>query len=66
MISKIVIVILMYYCHKPEELRDRKVAAPVYKTENTDVVIRHAVHVASSTRNSWQSLRRQEAVARSV
>jgi hypothetical protein len=29
-----------------EELLDRKVAAPIYKTENTDVEIRHADHVA--------------------
>jgi hypothetical protein len=31
-----------------EELLDRKVAAPVYKTENTAVGIRHADHVAPS------------------
>jgi hypothetical protein len=31
-----------------EELLDRKVAAPVYKTENTAVGIRHAEHVAPS------------------
>jgi hypothetical protein len=31
-----------------EELLDRKVAAPVYKTENTAVGIRHAEHVAFS------------------
>jgi hypothetical protein len=49
-----------------EELLDRKVAAPVWKTENTAVGIRHAEHVAPSIRTSWQSLRRQEAVARSV
>jgi hypothetical protein len=49
-----------------EELLDRKVAAPVYKTENTAVGIRHADHVAPSNRKSWQSLRRQAAVARSV
>jgi hypothetical protein len=48
------------------ELLDRKVADPVYKTENTAVEIRHADHVAPSIRNSWQSLRRQAAVARSV
>jgi hypothetical protein len=29
-----------------EELLDRKVEAPVYKTENTAVGIRHADHVA--------------------
>jgi hypothetical protein len=29
-----------------EELLDRKVAAPVYKAENTAVGIRHADHVA--------------------
>jgi hypothetical protein len=33
-----------------EELFDRKVAAPVYKTENTAVGIRHADHVAPSIR----------------
>jgi hypothetical protein len=49
-----------------EELLDRKVAAPVYKTENTAVGIRHAVRVAPSIRKSWQSLRRQAVVARSV
>jgi hypothetical protein len=49
-----------------EELLDRKVAAPVYKTENKAVGIRHADHVTPSIRNSWQSLRRQAAVARSV
>jgi hypothetical protein len=46
-----------------EELLDRKVAAPVYKTENTAVGIRHADYMA---RKSWQSLRLQAAVARSV
>jgi hypothetical protein len=35
-----------------EELLDRKVAAPVYKTENTAVGIRHADNVAPSIRNS--------------
>jgi hypothetical protein len=49
-----------------EEILDRKVAAPVYKTENTAVGIRHAHHVAPSIRKSWQSLHRQAAVARSV
>jgi hypothetical protein len=49
-----------------EELLDRKVAAPVWKTENTAVGIRHADHVAPSIHTSWQSLRRQAAVARSV
>jgi hypothetical protein len=33
-----------------EELLDRKVAAPVYKTENTAVGIRHADHVSPSIR----------------
>jgi hypothetical protein len=37
-----------------EELLDRKVAAPVYKTENTAVGTRHADHVATSIRKSWQ------------
>jgi hypothetical protein len=49
-----------------EELLERKVAAPVEKTENTAVGIRHADHVAPSIRKSRQSLRRQAAVARSV
>jgi hypothetical protein len=40
-----------------EVLLDRKVAAPVYETENTAVGIRHADHVAPSIRKSWQSLR---------
>jgi hypothetical protein len=35
-----------------EELLDRKVAAPVYKTENTVVGIRHADHVAAYIRKS--------------
>jgi hypothetical protein len=47
-----------------EVLLDRKVAAPVYKTENTAVGIRHADHVAPSIRKSWQSLGRHAAVAR--
>jgi hypothetical protein len=34
--------------------------------ENTAGGIRHADHVASSIRTSWQSLHRQAAVARSV
>jgi hypothetical protein len=41
-----------------EELLDRKVAAPVYKTENKVVGIRHAYHVAPTIRKSWKSLRR--------
>jgi hypothetical protein len=49
-----------------EELLDRKIAAPVYKTENTAVEIRDADYVAPSIRKSWQSLRRQAAVALSV
>jgi hypothetical protein len=48
-----------------EEVLDRKVAAPVQKTENTAVGIRHADHVAPSIRKRWQSLRRQAVVARS-
>jgi hypothetical protein len=36
-----------------EELLERKVVAPVYKTENTAVGIRHADHVAPSIRKSW-------------
>jgi hypothetical protein len=48
------------------ELLDRKVAAPVEKTGNTAVGIRHADHVTTFIRRSWQSPRRQLAVARSV
>jgi hypothetical protein len=40
-----------------EELLDRKVATPVYKTENTAVGIHHADHVAPSIFKRWQSLR---------
>jgi hypothetical protein len=47
-----------------EELLDRKVAAPVQKTENTAVGIRNADHVAPSIRkkvgnhfpDKWRSL----------
>jgi hypothetical protein len=49
-----------------EELLDRKVATPVQKTENTAVGILHDDHVSPSIRKSWQSLRRQAVVARSV
>jgi hypothetical protein len=49
-----------------EEPLDRKVEAPVYKTENTAIGIRHADHVAPSISKSWQSLLQQAAVARSV
>jgi hypothetical protein len=49
-----------------EELLDRKVAAPVQKTENTAVGIRLANHVAPSIRNNWQSLCRQATIARLV
>jgi hypothetical protein len=49
-----------------EELPDRKVAASVYKIENTTVGIRNADHVAPFILKSWQSLRRQAADARSV
>jgi hypothetical protein len=35
-----------------EELLDRKVASPVYKTDNTAVGIRHADHVAPSIRKT--------------
>jgi hypothetical protein len=48
------------------ELLDRKVVAPVYKTENTALGIRHADHVAPSIHKSCKSLLRQAAVARSV
>jgi hypothetical protein len=49
-----------------EELLDRKVAAPVQKAENTAVGICRADHVAPYIGKSWQSLRRQAAVSRSV
>jgi hypothetical protein len=35
-----------------EELLDRKIAAPVYKTENTALGVRHADHVAPSIRKT--------------
>jgi hypothetical protein len=54
------------FVSKIEELLDRKVPAPVYKTEKTAIGIRHADHVAPSIRKNWQSLRQQSAVARSV
>jgi hypothetical protein len=47
-----------------EELLDRKVAAPVYKTENTAVGIRHADHVASSIRKSCQSADKRRSLGR--
>jgi hypothetical protein len=49
-----------------EDLLDRKLEAPICKTENTALGIRHADHMAPSIRKSWQSFRRQAAVARSV
>jgi hypothetical protein len=49
-----------------EELLDRTVAAPVQKTGNTAVGIRQADHVAPSIHKSWQSLRQQATVDRSV
>jgi hypothetical protein len=49
-----------------EELLDKKVAAPVQKSETTAVGIRHADHVALSIRKSWQSLRQQAAVAQTM
>jgi hypothetical protein len=49
-----------------EELLDRKVAAPIYKTKNTAGGIRNADHVALSIHKSWQPLRRQAAIVRSV
>jgi hypothetical protein len=36
-----------------EELLGRKIAAPVYKAENTAVRIRHADQVEPSIRNRW-------------
>jgi hypothetical protein len=36
-----------------EELVERKVAAPVQKSENTAIGIRHADHVAPSIRKCW-------------
>jgi hypothetical protein len=36
-----------------EELLDRKLAAPILKTENTAVEIRHADHVAPSIHKRW-------------
>jgi hypothetical protein len=36
-----------------KELLGRKVAAPVYKAENTAIEIRHADHMAPSIRKNW-------------
>jgi hypothetical protein len=36
-----------------EELLERKVAAPVQKTENIALGIRHTDHVAPSIRKNW-------------
>jgi hypothetical protein len=36
-----------------EELHQEKVAAPVYKTENMAIGIRHADHMAPSILKSW-------------
>jgi hypothetical protein len=47
---------LLHLVSTTEELLDRKIAAPVQKTENTAVEIRHADHVASSNSKSWLSL----------
>jgi hypothetical protein len=49
-----------------EELLDRNVVAPVYKTENTAIGIRHTDHVAPFICKSWQSLHQQAAVTRLV
>jgi hypothetical protein len=49
-----------------EELLDRKVGAPVQKSENTAGGICHADHMAPFIRKSWQSLHRQAVVARPV
>jgi hypothetical protein len=49
-----------------EELLDRKVAAPVYKTKNTAVGSVTLTTWHSLSAKSWQSLRRQVAVARSI
>jgi hypothetical protein len=57
---------LLSLVNTTEELLERKVAAPVKKIEKTAEGIRHADHVAPSIRTSWQSLRRQAAVARSL
>jgi hypothetical protein len=49
-----------------EELLDSKGSGSYLETENTAVGIRLADHVAHSISKSWQSLRRQAAVAPSV
>jgi hypothetical protein len=43
----------MSFFFTTEELLDRKVAAPVWRTENTAVGIRQADHVAPYIRKSW-------------
>jgi hypothetical protein len=47
-----------------EELLDRKVAAPVQKTENTAGGIRHADHVAPSIRTSWRFADKRRSLGR--
>jgi hypothetical protein len=49
-----------------EELLERKSSGSCLENRETAGGIRHADHVELSVRTSWQSLRRQEAVARSV
>jgi hypothetical protein len=49
-----------------EELLYKKSSGSCLETENTAVGILHADHVAPFIRKSWQPLRREAAVARSV
>jgi hypothetical protein len=49
-----------------EELLGRKRSGSCLENREYGLGIRHADDVAPSVRKSWQSLRRQEAVARSV
>jgi hypothetical protein len=49
-----------------EELLDRKVAAPVYKTDNTAVGIRYADHVAPSIRKRKLAITSPTSGGRSV
>jgi hypothetical protein len=49
-----------------EELLDSKGSGSCLETDNTAVGICHADHVAPFIRKSWQLLRREAAVARSV
>jgi hypothetical protein len=54
------------FCYRYLYSADRLCGLVVRVLENTAVGIRHADHVAPSICKSWQSLRREAAVSRSV